>query len=78
MTTKENGGPAFPHHFMPDSIGDCSGMELRDHFAAAALQGMLCNGFIPSCAQPEGSILQKYDYPAIAYMLADQMLEKRK
>lgn len=30
----DNGGPAFPHYFTQDSIGDCSGMDLRDYLAA--------------------------------------------
>ena len=33
---KEKGGFAFPHFFTNESIGDCSGMSLRDYFAAKA------------------------------------------
>lgn len=32
----DNGGPAFPHYFTQDSIGDCSGTDLRDYLAAHA------------------------------------------
>ena len=39
--SKDNGGPAFPHHFTQDSIGDCAGMTLRDWFAGLAMQSML-------------------------------------
>lgn len=36
MTIFKDGGPAFPHCFTPQSIGDCSGMSLRDYFATHA------------------------------------------
>ena len=41
MTKKNDGGPAFPHHFTQDSVGDCKGMTLRDYFAAKAMQSCL-------------------------------------
>ena len=37
---KEKGGFAFPHFFTNESIGDCSGMSLRDYFAAKAPKGI--------------------------------------
>lgn len=48
MTTKTDGGPAFPHdvrmvvgaNYTPKAFG---GMSLRDYFAAAALTGILAN-----------------------------------
>ena len=43
----QDGGRAFPR--TADQIDDGEvGMTLRDYFAAAALQGMLCNGFMPN------------------------------
>jgi len=37
--SKNNGGPAFPHHEL-----DHHGMTLRDYFAAKAMEGMLAKG----------------------------------
>jgi len=37
MTNKDTGGPAFP------TTHNGTGMELRDYFAAKAMQGMLAN-----------------------------------
>jgi hypothetical protein len=68
--------PAFPMQYADDSYQ--GGMDLRDYFASKALQGMLCNGFIPSRVKPEGSVLQAYNYAEVAYKLADEMLEARK
>ena len=45
------------------------GMNLRDYFAAKALQGLLAN---PS------HTLEDQEYSEAAYMLADAMLESRK
>lgn len=36
MSLLNDGGYAFPHHFTTESINDCSGMSLRDYFAAKA------------------------------------------
>ena len=41
--SKDNSGPAFPHHFTQDSVGDCAGMSLRDWFAGQALAGLMAN-----------------------------------
>lgn len=49
--------------------------ELRDMFAGLALQGMLCNGFMPSEVSQHGRI--PYDYPGAAYEMADAMLKAR-
>lgn len=74
MTDKKT--PAFPQKETLNS--DYHGMTLRDYFAAHALQGMLCNGFMPHSVRPDSLVVQKYDYVAAAYVLADQMLEARK
>lgn len=81
MTTKETGGPAFPFTCPPEadeSILTYVGLTVRDYMAAKALEGMLCNGFIPRKFLPEGSVLQDRDFTAISYKIADAMLEARK
>jgi hypothetical protein len=83
-----DGGPAFPQkgYAGPAVVdGQCgllttgayAGMSLRDYFAAAALQGMLSNGFMPSMFCPAGAA-NSYDYCLAAYKAADAMLEARK
>jgi len=47
-----------------------SGMDLRDYFAAAALQGML--------AEDGGGAASNKDLAEFAYEIADAMLEARK
>lgn len=71
---------AFPSGVQQDSLQAGSeslheGMSLRDYFAAAALQGMLCNGFMPSEVSQHGHT--PYDYPGAAYEIADAMLKRR-
>ena len=50
--------------------------ELRDIFAAAALQGMLCNGFMPDQARQSSD--ETYNYALAAFALSNAMLEARK
>lgn len=57
--------------FIPDVGPPPETMGLRDWFATAALEGMLCNGFTPNEVQHGGT------YPEKAYMLADMMLAAR-
>lgn len=65
MNDKNTGGPAFPHHFTHESIGDCQGMTLRDYFAAQAMVGLIQR-------------LETRDQVAkSAYAIADKMLEAR-
>ena len=66
MTKKNDGGPAFPHHFTQDSVGDCKGMTLRDYFAAKAMQGMVAN---PKNVGRAGA--------SLAYQMADAMIAAR-
>ena len=66
MNTKNDGGPAFPHHFTQDSVGDCKGMTLRDYFAAKAMQGLITN---PKNVGRAGA--------SLAYQMADAMIAAR-
>lgn len=68
-----DGGPAFPRQakqvdnpdcFRADELCAQSGMSLRDHFAAAALQTIVFDGDYRSFA-------------LTAYMIADAMLAER-
>jgi hypothetical protein len=59
--------PAFPFHRQNGSTSD--GMDLRDYFAAAALQGLLSGNPDADC-EPIG-------YAKDAYLYADQMLKAR-
>ena len=54
---------AFPTHRE-------EGMELRDYFAAAALQGML--------AENGGGAVDNHQLAEVAYAVADAMMEARK
>jgi len=63
-----DGGPAFPMGYHPGgNRADQFGMTIRDYFAAAALQGLLCNGGGPSW---DGDAKN-------AYQAADAMLKAR-
>jgi len=55
------------------------GMSIRDYFAAAALQGMMCNGFQPIKFYSGAYSEQKtYEWAEAAYAIADYMITKRK
>lgn len=68
-----DGGPAFACAACNGHNEGQAGMSLRDYFAAKALQGMLCNGFMPSECYQHGRI--PTDYPSAAYEIADAMLK---
>lgn len=73
MTTKDNGGPAFPVNELHQETGTvCAqhfGCTMRDYFAAKALQGI--------CASGPSSRLTNQNLATEAYDLADAMLEAR-
>jgi hypothetical protein len=67
----DDGGAAFPHQDWDACIKSQrldTGMSLRDYFAAAALQGLLANGYGGSCNR---AAINAYDY-------ADAMIQIRK
>lgn len=48
----------------------------REWFAGMALQGMLCNGFMPAKYLKTTTMSgQEWDYVKVAYALADDMLD---
>ena len=65
--SKEEDNSAFPLHLHGD-YG--KGMTLRDYFAAAALQGVICHN---GCGA-----LTDEDSSRIAYEYADEMIKARK
>jgi hypothetical protein len=80
MTTKDNGGPAFPT--TPQNYDDMdpagAGMTLRDYFAAKALSGLLAGldrdarRFMEREAEPAAAMAKA------CYTMADAMLKARK
>ena len=70
--SKNDGGPASPHSFTDESIGDCSGMSLRDYFAAKIMQGIVSNSDIDTCDD------RAIYYIKESYKIADEMLKARK
>lgn len=68
MSTINDGGPAFP--VVSEIMGHCSGMSLRDYFAAKALEGMLAN-------QHPYQASDEHMFARDAYTLADAMLAAR-
>lgn len=75
--SKDKSGPAFP--MMRDQSHEERfiiepGMTLRQWYAGLAMQGMLCNGFIPNIVGPDGSTLQSDNYAECAFRMADAML----
>lgn len=70
-----DGGPAFPWE---QTVGnqDNLGLSKRDWFAGMALQGMLCNGFMPN-QYLRGGNTPDWDYVTASYAMADAMLKER-
>lgn len=66
MTDKKTGGPAFPHSRLGS---DHDGMQLRDYFAAKAMQGF--------SAAPDMNGVPLNEVARQAYDVADAMLEAR-
>lgn len=82
MTDVNTGGPAFP--VFPETGGGHAaafqGMNLRDYFAAKAMQGLLSDG--SAINEDTGKKLSIPDDAAliavVAYDIADAMLKARK
>lgn len=88
MTTRNNGGPAFPragnYYQRLDGAtvtedGEL-GMSLRDWFAGMALQGMAASSGWESNfdASEQGKLKWLPEVAKVAYAAADAMLEARK
>lgn len=73
MSTKDLGGPAFPPTYQNPMHGGplegFEGMDLRDYFAAKAMQGVLAN------ANNSGENTNLIG--ELAYLIADSMLKAR-
>ncbi len=57
--------------------GNDKGLELRDFFAAAALQGMLTSGTIPSQLTSQAVDAKPADFNWAAWKMADLMISNR-
>lgn len=70
MTDKKTGGPAFP---VPNdaNVNGQEGMQLRDYFAAKAMQAMIANDWPMHDGSSMGYLTES------AYRTADAMLEAR-
>lgn len=68
MTSRNDGGPAFPNRETKDTLGRWDGMSLRDYFAAKALPFVLTE-----LGDGQGS----GDAACDAYRIADAMLKAR-
>lgn len=69
MTSKDNGGPAFPN----EGYARFEGMTLRDYFAAEAMQGAISSLINGELANSETDAL----LAKASYMIADAMLLER-
>lgn len=80
MSTKDDGGPAFPYSALcpegPMVYKDSEGMTLRDYFAAKAMAAMIGTVALP-CMTGLACGLDDACAKA-AYAMADAMLETRK
>ena len=72
--SKDTSGSVFPCTEANGLNNGVPGMTLREYYAGLAMQGMLCNGFIPNIVGPDGSTLQSDNYAECAFRMADAML----
>lgn len=76
MTTKTDGGPAFPVPLNPGESyqghGPCDGITLRDWFAGLAMQGLLAAQIHGFNDRPANG-----PFASMAYEMADAMLKAR-
>ena len=72
--SKDTSGSVFPCTEANGLNNGVPGMTLRQYYAGLAMQGMLCNGFIPNIVGPDGSTLQSDNYAECAFRMADAML----
>jgi hypothetical protein len=82
MTTKNDGGPAFPPHggeTLYHRISD--GMSLRDWFAGQALAGLVANANLLDFLDEGQRPVSDKDFASViskgAYFYADAMLAER-
>ena len=58
-------------------IHDEEGMDLRDYFAAKAMQGIVMCSYNPNFGFPENEALVQRGISITAYQIADEMMEAR-
>ena len=80
MSKSDDGGPAFPSHFVAQHM---SGMSLRDWFAGQVANGILAADPLPDCDEhPHVSKadvkLDRKIFAGNCYGMADAMLVERK
>ena len=71
MTTKDDGGPAFPNITPDMPIQGGPGMSIRDWFAGMAMQGII------SCPGDLDGYYEEDVVATNAYKMADAMLRER-
>lgn len=67
MSAQDSGGPVFPGTEANGLNSGWSGLEMRDYFAAKALQGLLASDVEATQSQ----------FAENAYLMADAMLKAR-
>jgi len=71
MSAANNGGPAFPREdYQTDYAAGQRGMDLRDYFAAKAMQGICSHG-------DTWGLSTDARIAGVAYSIADAMLAER-
>lgn len=94
MNTPDDGGPAFPEPWTNDGDRNATapdgqlvppqctvhmrGMSLRDYFAAKALSALNYHNILEAAMTAEECDLAITNCAALAYRLADAMLEARR
>lgn len=75
--SKETGGPAFPLPHGVHTIEGCEGMNLRDYFAAKAMQAFLGNtDYFKEIVETVG-LNAPESIAHISYKIADAMIGNR-
>jgi len=77
MSTKDTGGPAFPATERHGCNSGWSGMDLRDYFAAKAMQSVLDGSWPDLQLSPKDKLTPVENSALFAYEIADAMLKAR-
>lgn len=77
MTTKKDGGPAFPRPKTPDHNSAQEGMSLRDWFAGQALAGLMASKAVALAADSDEIHAERERKAVSCFLLADALLAER-